>query len=121
MRGCYWNLDRAGRDDRRPRDRVCAVRGQAPSQGAWAQGAAAHRALPITLGIPLGIAVELLPTHVPLPAKIRTELLDPVHLDPDPARASDADYVDEVYHDVERRIQAGIDVLATRRRLSIFA
>lgn len=77
--------------------------------------------LPITLGIPFGIAPEILPTHVPLPAKIRTELLEPVHLDADPARAGDRDYVEDVYHDIERRIQAGVDELATRRRLPVFA
>jgi len=77
--------------------------------------------LPITLGIPFGIAPELLPTHLPLPAKIRTELLDPIWLDADPTRAGDQSYVEDVYHDVERRLQAGVDGLATRRRLPIFA
>jgi 1-acyl-sn-glycerol-3-phosphate acyltransferase len=77
--------------------------------------------LPITLGIPFGIAFEILPTHVPLPAKIRTELLDPVYLDADPERASDRDYVNDIYHDVERRIQTGIAELATHRRLPVFA
>ena len=79
--------------------------------------------MPITLGIPFGIAPEILPTHVPLPAKIRTELLEPVHLDADPARADDRDYVEDVYHDIERRIQAGVDAARhapppTRLRLS---
>jgi 1-acyl-sn-glycerol-3-phosphate acyltransferase len=77
--------------------------------------------LPITLGIPFGVAPELLPAHVPLPAKIRTELLDPVHLDPDAGRDADEDYVDAVYRDVEQRIQAGVNELATRRRLPVFA
>jgi 1-acyl-sn-glycerol-3-phosphate acyltransferase len=77
--------------------------------------------LPITLGIPFGIAPEILPTHVPLPAKIRTEMLDPVYLDTDPERANDRAYVNDVYLDVEQRIQAGVNELATRRRLPIFA
>jgi 1-acyl-sn-glycerol-3-phosphate acyltransferase len=77
--------------------------------------------LPITLGIPFGIAPEILPTHLPLPAKIRTELLEPVYLDRDPERAADQQYVEDVYHDVEGRIQAGVDALATRRRFPIFA
>lgn len=27
---------------------------------------------PITLGVPLGVSLEIVPTHIPLPAKIRT-------------------------------------------------
>jgi 1-acyl-sn-glycerol-3-phosphate acyltransferase len=76
--------------------------------------------LPVTLGLPLGITLELLPTHIPLPAKIRTELLEPIRLDPDPARAADERYVDDVYRDVERRLQRAIDGLAKRRRFPIF-
>ena len=34
--------------------------------------------MPIVLGVPLGVTIETLPTHLPLPAKIRTELLDPI-------------------------------------------
>lgn len=71
--------------------------------------------LPITLGFPFGIAPEILPTHVPLPAKIRTELLEPIRVDADPERASDRDYVDGAYREVEAAIQAGMDRLARRR------
>jgi hypothetical protein len=72
-------------------------------------------------GEPLfGISLELLPTHLPLPAKIRTELLDPIRLDPDPARASDERYVERVYRDVEQRIQQGVDRLAAKRRFPVF-
>ena len=75
---------------------------------------------PITLSVPFGITLELLPTHIPLPAKIRTELLEPVELDPDPERANDNDYVDRMYHDIEGRIQAGVDRLAQRRQFFVF-
>ena len=34
--------------------------------------------LPIILGFPFGLTIETIPTHIPLPAKIRTELLDPI-------------------------------------------
>ena len=34
--------------------------------------------LPIVLGIPFGLTIETIPTHLPLPAKIRPELLDPI-------------------------------------------
>ena len=53
--------------------------------------------MPIVLGMPFGLTVETLPTHLPLPAKIRTELLDPIHLDKDPERVNDQDYVDSIY------------------------
>ena len=42
--------------------------------------------LPIVLGFPFGLTIETIPTHLPLPAKIRTELLDPIHVDHDPER-----------------------------------
>ena len=57
--------------------------------------------LPIALGVPFGIAPEILPTHIPLPAKIRTELLDPIRVDTDPARVDDRQYVDRIYLEVE--------------------
>jgi 1-acyl-sn-glycerol-3-phosphate acyltransferase len=76
--------------------------------------------VPITLGVPFGIALEILPTHIPLPAKIRTELLDPIHVGHDPERVGDQEYVDRVYREVEAAIQAGMDRLAARRRFPIF-
>ncbi len=75
---------------------------------------------PITLSVPFGITLELLPTHIPLPAKIRTEFLEPVELDSDPERANDNEYVDKMYHDIEDRIQAGVDRLAQRRKFFVF-
>jgi hypothetical protein len=58
--------------------------------------------------------------HLPLPAKIRTEFLDPIRVDPDPARADDREYVDSVYRKVKAAIQAGMDRLARRRRFPVF-
>ena len=76
---------------------------------------------PITLSWPLGIALHLTPLqHIPLPAKIRTELLEPIYLDSDPARLDDQEYVDSVYEDIESRIQAAMDELAEKRRFPIF-
>jgi len=76
---------------------------------------------PITLSWPLGIALHLTPfQHIPLPAKIRTELLEPIYLDSDPARLDDQDYVDAVYEDIESRIQVAMDELATKRRFPVF-
>jgi hypothetical protein len=59
-------------------------------------------------------------THLPLPAKTRTELLDPIHLDPDPERVNDRDYVESIYREVESAIQGGMDRLAKQRRFPIF-
>jgi hypothetical protein len=75
---------------------------------------------PIVLGLPFGIWPEVLPSHIPLPSKIRTSLQEPVHVDHDPERAHDHAYVDGIYHEVERRIQAGVDQLAKRRCFPIF-
>ena len=76
--------------------------------------------LPIVLGIPFGLTIETIPTHLPLPAKIRTELLDPIHVDQDPERVSDRHYVNSIYHEVESAIQAGMHRLAKTRRFPIF-
>ena len=76
---------------------------------------------PITLSWPFGLALHLTPfQHVPLPAKIRTQILDPVYLDADPARLDDQDYVEAMYDDVEARIQVAMDELAERRKFPIF-
>lgn len=76
---------------------------------------------PITLSWPLGVAVHVTPLqHIPLPAKIRTELLEPVDPGSDPALAEDEVHVLRVYKEVEGRIQQGMDRLAARRRFPVF-
>ena len=75
--------------------------------------------LPIIAGFPFPVAVEILPAHVPLPAKIRTELLDPIEVDHDPERVNDKAYVQKVYDQVKAEIQAGMDRLAAKRTLPI--
>lgn len=74
---------------------------------------------PIALGLPLGLAPGIIP-QLPLPAKIRTEFLEPVRLDVDPERAGDRRYVAVKYREVERKLQAGVDQLAGRRSFPIF-
>ena len=76
--------------------------------------------LPIVLGVPFGLTIETIPTHLPLPAKIRTELLDPIHVDHDPERVNDREYVNSIYLEVETAIQHAMDRLAKQRRLPIF-
>jgi 1-acyl-sn-glycerol-3-phosphate acyltransferase len=75
--------------------------------------------LPIIAGFPFPLAIEVLPAHVPLPAKIRTEILDPIEVDDDPERADDTAYVQKIYEQVRSDIQAGMDRLAAKRKLPI--
>ncbi len=75
--------------------------------------------LPIMLGIPFGVTIETIPTHLPLPAKIRTELLDPIYLGKDPERVNDGAYVNSIYLEVQTAIQDAMDRLAKQRRLPI--
>jgi 1-acyl-sn-glycerol-3-phosphate acyltransferase len=77
-------------------------------------------AAPIVVGPPFGIALESLPMHLPLPAKIRTEILDPIHLEGGQDRQNDNEYVDEIYDQVETALQDGMNALAAKRTLPIF-
>ncbi len=70
--------------------------------------------VPIVAGLPFGVWLELLPSHIPLPAKILNEVLDPIAVGNDPKAVEDAAYVDDLYAKVERAIQAGVDRLASR-------
>ena len=76
--------------------------------------------LPIIAAPPLGIAIETLPMHFPMPAKLRYEILEPIEVDHDPQRATDDDYVDAKYREVEHALQQGVNRLARRRRLPVF-
>ena len=76
---------------------------------------------PITLSWPFGIALHLTPfQHVPLPAKIRTRIMEPIYLDNDPKRLDDQEYVEEMYAQIEGTIQSGMDDLAAKRKLPVF-
>ena len=76
---------------------------------------------PITLSWPFGVALHLTPfQHVPLPAKIRTRLMEPIYLDNDPQRLDDQEYVEGVYKMIEGTIQTGMDELASRRGFPVF-
>ena len=76
--------------------------------------------LPIVLGMPFGLTIETIPTHLPLPAKIRTEILEPIHVDTDPDRVNDREYVNSIYLEVSSAIQGAMDRLAKQRRFPIF-
>jgi 1-acyl-sn-glycerol-3-phosphate acyltransferase len=75
--------------------------------------------LPIVAGFPFGIYPELVPAHLPLPAKLRYEILEPVTVDTDPSRESDDDYVEQIYGRVERALQDAVDDLAARRSFPV--
>jgi 1-acyl-sn-glycerol-3-phosphate acyltransferase len=74
---------------------------------------------PLALGFPLGLAPGIIP-QLPLPAKIRTEILEPVRVSSDPRREQDDEYVDAKYREVERALQSGVKRLARKRRFPIF-
>ena len=76
--------------------------------------------LPIVLGMPFGLTIETIPTHLPFPAKIRTELLEPIHVDKDPERVNDRAYLNSIYDEVTSAIQDAMDRLAKQRRFPIF-
>jgi len=76
---------------------------------------------PITLSVPFGVTLHLTPfQHVPLPAKIRTEFLEPIYMDADRDKENDQAYVDKRYKEVESSIQAGMDRLAKKRKFPIW-
>jgi 1-acyl-sn-glycerol-3-phosphate acyltransferase len=74
------------------------------------------KVLPISLSLPWGLNVGDMMGHIPLPAKIRVRVLDPVHLreefgdDPD---------LDDVYDHVVSRMQASLDHMARDRVLPV--
>jgi 1-acyl-sn-glycerol-3-phosphate acyltransferase len=78
------------------------------------------KVFPLAVSLPWGIAPAALP-QLPLPAKIRTRFMPVVELDHDPARADDDEYVDGKYREVEDSIQEGMDALARKRALPLFA
>jgi 1-acyl-sn-glycerol-3-phosphate acyltransferase len=78
------------------------------------------KVFPLAISLPWGIAPAALP-QLPLPAKIRTRFMPAVELDSEPARADDDEYVERKYHDVQEAIQKGMDALARKRALPLFA
>ncbi len=75
---------------------------------------------PLVLGFPFGITLEAFPMHIPLPAKIRTEILNPIEISTDPDRENDTDYVNKKYKEVESAIQEGVSRLARLSKRPFF-
>lgn len=93
--------------------------GRRIAQGLQLDRIARLKMFPIAVQVPWGISPALLP-ELPLPTKIRTAFQPPVRVECDPERADDQAYVEAVYEQVRRSIQAGMDALARRRRLPLF-
>jgi 1-acyl-sn-glycerol-3-phosphate acyltransferase len=74
------------------------------------------KVLPISLALPWGLNVGDVAGHIPLPAKITTQVMEPIDLrrefGPEP-------HVDEVYDEIVARMQRTLDALAGERRLPI--
>jgi 1-acyl-sn-glycerol-3-phosphate acyltransferase len=74
------------------------------------------KVLPISLAIPWGLNVGDMLGHLPLPAKITQQVLEPIHLRDQ--FGSDPD-LDEVYDHVIDRMQRALDALQAERRLPV--
>lgn len=95
------------------------------SEGRWLAKALNFKRLlradtiPIVAGFPFGIWPELLPSHIPMPSKIYNEILEPIVVDADPARAKDDQYVNGIFEEVQRRISDGVQRLVRLRQQAI--
>lgn len=74
---------------------------------------------PFGLGFPLGFAPASIP-QIPLPAKLRSEILDPIYLDGGDSHRFDDDYVERKEREVVSVLQSGVDRLARRRSFPVF-
>ncbi len=95
------------------------IRGDRLSRTMWLDRVLRLKVFPLAISLPWGIAPAALP-QLPLRAKIRTRFMPAVELDHDPARADDEEYVVRKYHEVQDRIQRGMDALARKRALPLF-
>ena len=77
------------------------------------------KTFPVGLGFPLGIAPAAIP-QFPLPAKLRSEILEPIFLGGEEGERFDDEYVERKEQDVVAALQAGVDRLAKRRSFPIF-
>lgn len=77
------------------------------------------KTFPIGLGFPFGLLPASIP-QLPLPAKLRSEILEPIHLGGEEGRRFDDDYVERKEREVVSALQAGVDRLASRRSFPVF-
>ena len=74
------------------------------------------KVLPISLALPWGLNVGDMLGHIPLPAKITIEVLEPIHLR---EQFGDEPDLDEVAEYVHRVMQETLDGLAAERRFPV--
>jgi 1-acyl-sn-glycerol-3-phosphate acyltransferase len=74
------------------------------------------KVLPISIAPPWGLNIGDMAGHLPLPAKIRVRVLDPVHLREEFGQDPD---LDDVYDHVLSRMQASLDHMARDRILPV--
>jgi len=74
------------------------------------------KVLPVSLALPWGINVGDFLGHIPLPAKITIEVMEPIELHETYGRNPD---VDRVYEDITEQMQGRLDALAAERRLPV--
>jgi 1-acyl-sn-glycerol-3-phosphate acyltransferase len=77
------------------------------------------KAVPLAVGFPLGLTLGVFP-QIPLPAKLRSEILEPIYLEGGDGARFDDEYVEEEERKVVAALQAGVDKLASRRRFPVF-
>lgn len=74
------------------------------------------KAVSISLALPWGLNIGDFGLHLPLPAKVVVEALDPIDLR---ERYGDEPDLDQAYDDVVATMQAALDRLASERRLPV--
>jgi 1-acyl-sn-glycerol-3-phosphate acyltransferase len=77
------------------------------------------KTFPLGIGFPFGLLPAAIP-QIPLPAKLRSEILDPIELEGEPGHQYDDDYVERAERKVVAELQRGVERLAKRRRFPIF-
>jgi len=74
------------------------------------------KVLPISVALPWGLNIGDFLGHIPLPAKITTEVLPAIHLREE---FGDEPDTDEIYEHVTRQMQDALDALAAERRFPV--
>jgi 1-acyl-sn-glycerol-3-phosphate acyltransferase len=77
------------------------------------------KAVPLAIGFPLGLTLGVIP-QIPLPAKLRSEILEPIYLEGKEGQRFDDEYVERKEREVVAALQTGVDRLAKRRSFPIF-
>jgi 1-acyl-sn-glycerol-3-phosphate acyltransferase len=77
------------------------------------------KSFPLGLGFPFGLLPANIP-QIPLPAKLRSEILEPIHLGGGEGKRFDDDYVERKEQEVVAALQRGVTQLAKRRSFPVF-